>query len=31
MTEITLSQALETAQEQMQGLTRGRFVVNVNA
>ncbi|MGY8834130.1 MAG: acrylyl-CoA reductase (NADPH) [Pseudomonadales bacterium] len=31
MTEITLGQALETAQEQMQGLTRGRFVVNVNA
>ena len=31
ITEITLSQALETAQEQMQGLTRGRFVVNVNA
>ena len=31
MTEITLSQALETAQQQMQGLTRGRFVVNVNA
>ncbi|MDB9904121.1 oxidoreductase [Oceanospirillaceae bacterium] len=31
MTEITLDQALETAQEQMQGLTRGRFVVNVNA
>ena len=30
MTEITLGQALETAQEQMQGLTRGRFVVNVN-
>ena len=31
MTEITLGQALETAQDQMQGLTRGRFVVNVNA
>ena len=31
MTEITLGQALETAQEQMQGQTRGRFVVNVNA
>ena len=31
MTEITLGQALETAQQQMQGLTRGRFVVNVNA
>ena len=31
MTEIPLGQALETAQEQMQGLTRGRFVVNVNA
>jgi len=31
MTEITLGQALETAQEQMQGLTRGRFVVTVNA
>ena len=30
MTEITLGQALESAQEQMQGLTRGRFVVNVN-
>ena len=31
MTEITLGQALETAQDQMDGRTRGRFVVNVNA
>lgn len=31
MTEITLSQALETAQGQIDGRTRGRFVVNVNA
>ena len=31
MTEITLEQALKTAQDQMDGLTRGRFVVNVNA
>lgn len=30
MTEISLGQALETAKDQMQGLTRGRFVVNVN-
>lgn len=30
MTEITLAQALITAQEQIDGLTRGRFVVNVN-
>ena len=30
MTEITLAQALETAQDQIDGLTRGRFVVNVN-
>ena len=31
MTEITLSQALEIAQGQIDGRTRGRFVVNVNA
>jgi len=31
MTEITLEQALKTAQDQIDGLTRGRFVVNVNA
>ena len=31
MTEITLAEALETAQEQIHGRTRGRFVVNVNA
>jgi hypothetical protein len=31
MTEITLAQALTTAQVQMDGRTRGRFVVNVNA
>ena len=30
MTEITLAQALETAQDQIDGRTRGRFVVNVN-
>jgi len=31
MTEITLVQALTTAQDQMDGRTRGRFVVNVKA